>query len=889
MGCQREVSDYTVSEICEPAKTTYRAWLQYADNIKKVEQTNLRLVIDSANAPVSRDKELYSSVMTVWKRAMKVMNDLILGCPQRIHNGDIMLGLLSWHLYPDMTVLGVGTRTYRVPQQDQLIAPGGMITVGMGGREGIPDDAIYWSLPLAHMRFYGNAINAERRIGLRESQIPFVDFRYVVLGSVLSSWGLEKDGLDIALQWIVLLGDAIANEPPGYVVRRNSHSLDWLVSLAECCKNFRNATEPDKKHGKALIMFGIRRCPKFLADHSVHPLPLFDLTDMEFLLDNVSFPTNDMIERRIDFLRWWAHNTSDSSSLQGSIIRYRPEREVNDETNYMKTKFHCTSVFITSMQIGHKRRRIENFTFGNRGHLSWSADTKFESLEDAIAFDYLGSAAANGTSLDPSMLRTVPGLRDHGTIKLPSGPRMEEKEYEFVCGDETKAALYRPIKPGTRQLSRNAMTLAELLQLQKKGLVKLPRLIQKLRSRADRDNDYFKSLEALYSVEEIYQGLPGACVDLRVTSQPIPQSHWSVLFREPAISLATPIARTFSAVAFFETGEIELKPQQLEGVMALSHNNSIFVASQMLEDPVGNRSKHLIKKLTGNIGRPGFALLIPPHDPRMQEYDFNKYVVEYEPFDGALLDSFSATSLHLSLTGYELPLDVEPRGNRDSEAYFVETNVSVYNGGEWVGDIDIMNAQKNWPLYKTCNHDAEQRKQRNHIPSDMQAVDSWKAFLDAPVGVGVFRAFENPMARLAAATLATQKGYAFHILAPNGCWACVQYDVFPRQPRYVGSQREYQEHTHRPHTVSEEVGNIDAHDEAEEIASDASSTSGFTASDGEDSGSQFRGLYGADIGDAFADADSQKLFPELDSTLEPIEEPNKPVCTEFLVDVMFIC
>jgi hypothetical protein len=120
---------------------------------------------------VSRDKELYSSVMAVWKHAMKAMNDLILGRPQRINDGDVMLGLLSWHLYPDMTVLGVGTRTYHVPQQDGLIAPGGMITVGMGRREDGPDEAIYWSLPLAHMRFYGSAVNAERRHGLKDSQV----------------------------------------------------------------------------------------------------------------------------------------------------------------------------------------------------------------------------------------------------------------------------------------------------------------------------------------------------------------------------------------------------------------------------------------------------------------------------------------------------------------------------------------------------------------------------------------------------------------------------------------------------------------------------------------------------------------------------------------------
>ncbi|CAN9318882.1 unnamed protein product [Alternaria alternata] len=412
-------------------------------------------------------------------------------------------------------------------------------------------------------------------------------------------------------------------------------------------------------------MFGIRRCPKFLANHEHHPLPLFGLTNTKWLMDLVNFPTNDVTQRRIDFLRWWAHNHPDRSSLKGSVIRYKPAVDITEEPSITLAGFLCTSVFITSKQTGHKRRRIENFTFGNQGHRIWAADNEYKSLEQASAFDYLESAEINGTFLDPSSLRT---------------------EYEFVCGDELRAALYRPVKHDKPQLSRNTITLAGLLQLYKDGFVKVPRLVRRLQLHAALHDHFYRSLEALSFVEEIYDGLPGACIDLRVTSQSAPESHWSPLFRKPNLDTphSSPITRAFTVVAFFETGEIQLEPHKLGGVLALSHNNSIFVASRMLEDPTKLGSKHLIKRLTGNIGRPGFALLIPPNDPRMQKYDFNKYVVEYEPFNGDLVDSFSATSLHLSLTGYELPLDVEPRGNRDSEAYFVETNVSVYDGGEWM-------------------------------------------------------------------------------------------------------------------------------------------------------------------------------------------------------------
>jgi hypothetical protein len=841
---------------------------------------------------VSRDKELYSSVMAVWKHAMKAMNDLILGRPQRINDGDVMLGLLSWHLYPDMTVLGVGTRTYHVPQQDGLIAPGGMITVGMGRREDGPDEAIYWSLPLAHMRFYGSAVNAERRHGLKDSQVSYADFRYVILGSVLSSWDMEKNDVDLAMQCIILLGDSIiTNEPSQSVVFGDGRSLNWLASLAECCRSFQRANEVEKKHGMALIMFGIRRCPNFLANHDNHPLPLFNLTDMKSLMDVVNFSTTDTTQCQIDCLRWWAHNHPDRSSLKGSIIRYRPKRDKTQEPSLKKAGFLCTSVFVTSKQTGHKRRRIENFTLGNQGHLIWAADDGYRSLEQASAFNYLGSAKMNGTSLDPSSLRAVPGLRKHDEVMLPPGQGMQVQNYEFVCGDELRAALYRPIKHNEPQLSRNTITLAGLLQLYKEGFVKVPRLIGRLRAQAALESHFYRSLEALSSVEEIYDGLPGACIDLRVTSQPAPESHWSALFRkpEPKTPPPSPITRAFTVVAFFETGEIQLEPHKLEGVLALSHNNSIFVASQMLEDPTEPSSSHLIRRLTGNIGRPGFALLIPPNDPRMQKYDFNKYVVEYEPFNGDLVDSFSATSLHLSLTGYELPLDVEPRGNRDSEAYFVETNVSVYDGGEWVGDVDIMRAQRTWPRFENCHHNAEQRRQRDHLPNNMQAVDSWRAFLDAPVGAGVLRAFGNPMARLAAATLAMQKGYNFHILGPDPCWKCVQHDVFPRQPSYIGSQRGFQEYFSRPEHVSEEISDVDTGKEADEVASDCSAEFGSDSSDEDDLEQRTEGLYCADIGGAPAEDDAQELFPELEPISETDEVPTDVVGTDFVVDVMFIC
>jgi hypothetical protein len=863
--------------------------LQIADSAKKKEQIQLKLVVENAMLPVSKDSALYSSVTNAWIRAMTAMNNLILGRPQRIQSGDIVLGLLSWHLYPDIAVLGIGNKSYHISQHDKIIAPGGIITLGMQSREGDIDEGIFWSLPLAHMRFYGDKVTTERRIGLRQSQIPFSDFRYVILGSVLSSWGLMNDQFDTAFRLIILLGNA-PDDHSKDSSRGSDHSLPWLKSLVQSCEKFQRSSDLEQKYRRTLISFGRRRCSNFLAEPLAHPLPAFDLTNVRFLMNSANSSTDDKVASRLEFLRRWARITSDRLRLREAVIRYKLEPGEDHIPSLVAPGFFCTSVFAPDMQPGKRKRRLEHPVYGNQHHLHWRAESNIDSVEVPRNFDY-DPSPGDGNAVDPSYFRRVSGLQDHGIIELPPGLGKKKIKYEFVCGDPSMAAIYRPVEPNRpHQLSRNAMSLAELLHFLEKGYVEASRLIAKLRKKAYPAcyTTYFESLESLYCVEEIYSGLKSACVNLRLTCRPVPKSHWASLFKGPMKgSSVSPVARALSCIAFFETGELELDPLQLEGVLALSHNNSIFVAAQLLEDPTEKNLRFPVKRLIGNIGRPGLALLIPPQKPRMLEYDFNKYVVEHEPFNGELLDNFEATSLHLSFTGYELPMDVEPRGNRDSEACIIETVISVFDGGEWVGDLDIMKAERGWWHSTTCTHDAEERKRRSHLPARMQAVDSWKAFLDAPSGIGVFRAHGNAMARLAAATLAAQKAYAYHILPPNGCWACVDENIFPRIPTHIGTLREPDGHAE----LTEDLKNDTRNSESRSSQSDEDD-------DGEDSfssvDSEIASLpkivesFCADMDMDLADSNSLELFPELDFNLgPPQEQPSRH--HEFQVDVMFIC
>jgi hypothetical protein len=81
-----------------------RAWLQRADQAKKTEQIQTRLILDNLNVCVNAKPTTYASVMGAWKSALLGMERLLNGIPQNISDGGLLLALLSWHLYPDLIV-----------------------------------------------------------------------------------------------------------------------------------------------------------------------------------------------------------------------------------------------------------------------------------------------------------------------------------------------------------------------------------------------------------------------------------------------------------------------------------------------------------------------------------------------------------------------------------------------------------------------------------------------------------------------------------------------------------------------------------------------------------------------------------------------------------------
>lgn len=93
--------------------------------------------------------------------AMKSLQRLILGSPHNISKASVLLGLLSWHIYPDLNVVDP---TADIPFHDPLVQVGGVVTLGLQRADSL-GDGVHWSLSLSHLRYYGSPVAVERSIG----------------------------------------------------------------------------------------------------------------------------------------------------------------------------------------------------------------------------------------------------------------------------------------------------------------------------------------------------------------------------------------------------------------------------------------------------------------------------------------------------------------------------------------------------------------------------------------------------------------------------------------------------------------------------------------------------------------------------------------------------
>ncbi|MCJ1381143.1 hypothetical protein MMC17_004252 [Xylographa soralifera] len=649
-----------------------RAWLRTADEAKRLQQTQLTLILKNISLPVTTTADVYSSVMEAWIKAMKSLNNLIRGMPQRIQHGAVLLGLSAWHIYPDMFSLGVGSTM--IEQHDPLVNQGGVVTLGFKNADPAVDDGIYWSLPMAYLRYYGDPVIRTASAGDQATRVSLNQLHLVALGSIISTWGkfptdlATPAGLILAVQGI--FNTLKATPPP------------WLQIVAAASRRFLRVSGSERAEATRLVQFGQRRCPEFISTTDLQPAPVFGLTNMRLLVR-----LSPTINGKLECLR--QASKSFDLDMNSALIRYY-------ESSLTEAKY-TRLIPQTGYQV---KRSLDGTMKEVRESIDWKSDYHDDSrIRDFDRdHDFIGYSNSNDVPL----------------VLCPPAPGSNSVLYEFVYGDYWTAAVFQPVHrdkhPRPVPNTINIQTLIPILSSKLIDYSRLPAQLCKV-SLVPFSKDrraYFRSLDALDLANKIYSSLGNSTIDLRVTKQPLHCWNWCNIPRDD-FDQGYDLADAFSCIASFETGSLNLNPKDLDAsaAMAMSYGNSIYVAEKMISDPSEVLPLYAVRRIIGNIGKPGLSLLVPPELPRTRELGFSWNNINHCEFNGKLEDNFAGTSLHLSFSDYQKGINVGSHGQRDQEATYIEAIVSIYDCGEWVADLDILKASEKW---RSSGHEAAVNK-----------------------------------------------------------------------------------------------------------------------------------------------------------------------------------
>ena len=732
---------------------------------------------------------------------MKTLQDLILGRPQRISKGAILVGLSCWHIYPDLNVVGPLTS---VQFHDELVKEGGIITLGL--QSATPGDiGVRWSLSLSHLRYYGAPVTVSTSSGANASRISMEELQMVALGSLFGAWGqCITDPLVGAKMILVLKSSLCIKTDLELETREPAFHLLCAVSK----RLIDDSSDTGRRSNLCLIGHGRRRAQNFLLSQTHILTPAFGLADPDNLWrafsagNGIELTTSEEVEK----LRSFA--TLCGFACKHCVIRFR----LADSPDNMFA--YTTAIPITRHSF---KRDPEGKIKTTQGHVCWVTDTsqligRSSTTNIAQTHEYVNPAdlipLASKNPMGFSWIRAPESVRA-GATQFTTVNGDQPLEFHHLIGNADRSSLFcvtgssfkktlcdRDIINVTQTHGCDPWTIQHTIL----EYIEIPDiLLQNMRLwRPDERKDYLEmpnrssgalklSLRHLAKAGSMYRQFPGATVSLSVTNLSMYEIPHFLYFE-------TKLSARFACIAMFETGSNMEHSEQLSSVMALSSGNSIYAANALLQDPLNPNLPGVlgITRIVGNIDRPGVVMLAPPQAPLLRPDDPGSWrVINHSNFDDNLKNSFPETSLHLSFTEYKIPLSV-PIGAKDAEVSIVETLISTYDRQNWVADLDIIASLRSEDLFKRlspprCKHENDRPRPPLEIPvtqigrisrKQLVSINSWEELLEPPAGlgassIGVVQAFEDWHARVATMSVSVQKGLRTVVLPTEPlCTVC---------------------------------------------------------------------------------------------------------------------
>ena len=840
---------------------------------------------------------MFESVRNAWLNAMKVLDKLIQGTPQDVHNPEVLLGLLSWHLYPDMNVVSGSTR--HILQQDPLIQPGGIVTLGLQNSEpkDEEDTGIRWSLPLSHLRYYEKSVLSTGYIKETSSKIAFTQLLFVALGSLTRSWGVFSRDFHELCRFFAALADFVERSPDF----RNTSDLETVTMLQKIMKLLRTASnlflkanDYTRDDAVRLFMLGKRRGASFLnedggvsavfglSDRKVHYSLLQKNVNLRvsWLRDNLTQESVPKVKLENALLAYDGHALQETRkgqlTTEGTIAVPHSSNAHNhpDHPDFSGQEPEIVGKEFASLQ----KRWFHIGQTAYFGHRRWIPAFESDGIKRVIqpedasnhrATNYLSNILKDFSSRQDPRLTSwaIPG---HFSVLTAAAERVVESspldQYGLYTGSIDKFHSYRhyyevlklassvlkeaPVIPLRKDLGSKpypcertvasrkrsgcpekwyvpsrveygpdtlyTCIIGKYFSTQDEVAVLLPNedmhttatsadwsslyglmapmelyqiitalnedhfdgqsLFKHLKSQLrGRERYTFDSLLVLCEACDIYQSLQDAPVDLSIIGKPLHTARWAGYF--PSAE------KSFACIAMFENGGFSVHPEDLVNVLAVSNKNSLYISEAVLHDPIGRKERGLVRRVVGNLGKPGLLFLTTPKDLAVMEPDYSSWQqVNHRSYDGTTETFFRETSLHLRLTGYEFPLNVRDHGLWDQEVLVVQAVVQAFDRGEWVADIDLNEGAvlsitagrlDLVPLsMDECQHQSSERSDFSAL-EPLTSVESWLELLDPPPNNYVIRAKGSWTARQAIAAVLSQRRVPFLLAGEEVCWKCV--------------------------------------------------------------------------------------------------------------------
>ena len=453
-------------------------------------------------------------------------------------------------------------------QKDALMPESGLLTIGFQHEKYNGATGISWSMPLAHLRYYGKPVKCSQSLHSATSRISFRQVLQVAIGSLASQWGAGDTKADKVTKFLLTLLNACMHS--------GNQARPWLAALADESLTYITSNLTERHHMDRFLSLGRRR-PEFLAEKYNHPLPCLGLSEPQFFLQ---YMTPD---QRVQALRNIATKILPAAEMDHAVIQsYHPVSRLLEYTSVvpqivsgLKSKSHrhwilLPLLMITDTNAADLVTKTRDSVFGTTG----VSTVVYEHEQDRKRFFGLRKDAALQRSIDiisqfgepcgflersmisfeqsnysfywsnpkgsRSPVLTVEELREcanrsghylsqkMGRLTVADGWQVggtdhsyHSTHYVFVCGDPGLTAIYRPMSPKQQPKPPNPcnpFSANQVTSALEQGCFEPSWLVYYLERvflpESNRYANYFSSLEALGGATEIYSTLPNAQMDL---------------------------------------------------------------------------------------------------------------------------------------------------------------------------------------------------------------------------------------------------------------------------------------------------------------------------------------------------------------------------------------